>query len=119
MMKRPKAERSRRACAGRRPWSVMPILSRMSLLSVLCCLTVSSLACGRKAPPRPPQDVLPKPIADLSASNTAQGIQLSWSRPRLYADGSAMPDLGGFVIERATGTDPLAPFQRLAVLEVT
>jgi hypothetical protein len=82
-----------------------------------CLLTFSS--CGLKAPPRPPEDVLPKPIVDLRASNTSQGIQLSWSRPRLYASGAVMPDLGGFVVERATGTDPLAPFQRLAVLEVT
>jgi len=93
-------------------------LYRISLLSVVCCLSVVLPACGRKTLPRPPEDVLPKTIDDLSASNTAEGIQLTWSRPKLYADGSQMRDLGGFVIERATGTDPLSPFQRLTVLEV-
>ncbi|MFI5366166.1 MAG: hypothetical protein ACHQ4J_11130 [Candidatus Binatia bacterium] len=76
-------------------------------------------ACGRKAPPRPPEDVRPKTIADLTASNVADGVQLSWSRPRAYADGSPMTDLGGFVVERADGADPHAAFQHVAQLEVT
>jgi predicted small lipoprotein YifL len=87
------------------------------LLSFAFCL-LTFLACGRKGPVRPPEDVLPKPITDLSASNTPQGIQLSWSRPRTYANGAPMSDLGGFVIERSTGTGPQAPFRRLVELEV-
>jgi hypothetical protein len=81
--------------------------------------TVLSPGCGRKAPPRAPEDVLPKTIADLTATNTAEGVQLSWSRPRLYADGTRMLDLGGFVVERATGSAPRAAFERLIVLEVS
>ena len=79
----------------------------------------AAVGCGRKAPPRAPDDVLPKSIVDLSASNTAKGIELAWTRPRVYADGSDMPDLGGFVIERAALTAPRPTFQRLAVVEVT
>ena len=90
---------------------------RFRLLPFAICL-LTLCACGRKSPPRPPEDVLPKTITDLSASNTPQGIQLSWSRPHLYAVGTPMTDLGGFVIERATGTTALAPFERLAVLEL-
>ena len=86
------------------------------LLPFAFCLSFLP-ACGRKSRPRPPEDVLPKPITNLSASNTAQGIQLSWSRPRTYTNGAPMSDLGGFVIERSLGTDPLAPFQRLVVLD--
>jgi len=86
---------------------------------VLLLVCAGILACGRKAPPRAPNDVLPKTIADLSATNTATGIELAWTRPRLYADGSDMPDLGGFVIERAALTAGRAAFQRLTVLEVT
>ena len=82
-----------------------------------CFLTFLVPACGRKAPPRSPEDVLPKTIADLAASNVADGIQLSWSRPRTYADGTPMTDLGGFVVERAAGTDPRAAFQHVARLE--
>ena len=81
-------------------------------------LALSALACGRKAPPHPPEDVLPHTIADLSAVNAAAGIQLSWSRPLTYADGTRMTDLGGFVLERAVGIGPRAAFQRLTVVAV-
>jgi len=88
-----------------------------SLFLVLACILTAS--CGRKAPPRPPQDVRPKTIADLAANNVADGVQLSWSRPRTYADGTQMADLGGFVVERADGTDPSVAFKRVTQLEVT
>jgi hypothetical protein len=83
----------------------------------LCLLIVPSLSCGRKARPRPPEDILPRPLADLAASNLPDGVQLSWSRPVLYADGERMTDLGGFVVERATG-DQLA-YEKVSEIEVT
>ena len=89
-----------------------------ALVCALFALCTATASCGRKGPPRPPEDVLPQTISDLTAANTAQGIQLAWSRPRSYADGSRMTDLGGFVIQRATGTDSAAPFVRLSILEV-
>lgn len=82
-----------------------------------CLLPLLSAGCGRPAPPRAPEDVRPHPLADLAASNVADGIQLSWSRPQLYADGTRMTDLGGFAIERATA-DALS-YQRIAELAVT
>jgi hypothetical protein len=84
-----------------------------------CLLTSFTLACGRKAPPRPPQDVMPKTIEDLAASNVRDGIELSWARPRLYADGTRLTDLGGFLIERVSGSAAGARFERLAEIEVT
>jgi predicted small lipoprotein YifL len=86
------------------------------LLPLAACLLCS---CGRKGPVRPPEDIRPTSISDLTASSTPKGIQLSWSRPRTYTGGAQMSDLGGFVVERAAGTDPLVPFERLVVLEVT
>jgi hypothetical protein len=62
--------------------------------------------------------VAPQTISDLSATNIAEGIQLSWSRPLNYVDGSRMTDLGGFTIERAVGSEPRAAFHRVALLEV-
>jgi hypothetical protein len=62
---------------------------------------------------------LPQTISDLSASDTPEGIQLSWSRPRVYADGTPMTDLAGFVVERAVGDVPPLIFGRISVLEVT
>jgi predicted small lipoprotein YifL len=85
------------------------------VLVLLCALTAG---CGRKGPIRPPEDVLPQTIKDLTATQTPQGIELSWRRPRTYADGSRMTDLGGFVIERATSAGPDASFARLGVVEV-
>jgi predicted small lipoprotein YifL len=83
-----------------------------------CLLPFSVTGCGRKGPPRAPEDVLPKTITDLTAAAAPDGIQLFWSRPGSYTDGSRMTDLGGFVVERATGSDPSSRFQRLSVLQV-
>jgi len=93
--------------------------SRLFVGALLAIACAQHAACGRKAAPRAPEDVLPKTITSLRAVNTAEGILLSWNRPRVYADGKRMPDLGGFEIQRASGTDPAAAFGRIAVIEVT
>lgn len=103
--------RHRGACGPPRPF-----LGTAVLLAVACA---GPIACGRKAAPRAPEDVVPKTITNLRAVNTTEGILLSWSRPRVYADGTRMPDLGGFEIRRASGSDPHATFGRIAVIEVT
>ena len=84
-----------------------------------CLLPFFVDGCGRKAAPRPPEDVLPQRITDLRVSDTPDGIDLSWSRPRTYTDGTRMPDLGGFVVQRAPDPDPSDSFQKVSVLEVT
>jgi hypothetical protein len=94
--------------------------SRLAIwLVAFCLLPFFADACGLKAPPRAPQDVLPQRINDLRYGDAPDGIELSWSRPRLYADGSRMTDLGGFSVERAPAADPSARFQRISVLPVT
>jgi predicted small lipoprotein YifL len=90
-----------------------------SLPVIVLVLAALLPGCGRKAPPRPPEDVLPRPIPDLGASNVADGIRLSWGRPSLYADGTRMTDLAGFVIERAVGTEARTAFTRLDTVEVS
>ena len=88
------------------------------LLPVACCLLPFLAAgCGHTAPPLAPEDVAPRQLADLAASNAADGIQLSWSRPHLYANGTRMTDLGGFLVERAT--NGALTYQRIAELTVT
>jgi len=64
------------------------------------------VACGVKSAPRPPEDVLPMPIADLRGTSVAGGIELRWARPRETVDGRQLSDLAGFHIERATGSAP-------------
>ena len=95
-------------------------ISLQSRLCVLafCLLPLFLPGCGRKtSPPRPPEDVRPRPLADLAASNLADGVQLSWGRPQLYVNGERMTDLGGFIVERAVG-DALQ-YQKIATLEVS
>jgi len=94
-------------------------VSRTVTRTALLLLVCGTVSCGRKTQLHAPDDVLPETITDLKASNTSDGIELSWSRPTTYADGSRMNDLGGFVIERADGTDLLKPFRPLVTLEVT
>jgi len=75
--------------------------------------------CGRKAAPRPPQNVLPATITDLAAADTAAGVELTWARPKVYTGGGRMSDLAGFVIERADAADVSATFITLGSIEVT
>ncbi len=85
----------------------------------LVAVTLLAAACGRKAMPKPPEDVVPATITDLSATMAPEGVTLTWNRPKGYVDGSRMNDLGGFVIERADGTDPDEEFQELGRVIVT
>jgi hypothetical protein len=64
-------------------------------------LVLTALACGRRGPVRPPEDILPAPISDLQAKQAAGGVELTWGRPTTYVDGSRMLDLGRFDIQRA------------------
>ena len=74
-------------------------------------------ACGRKGAPRPAAEVLPETITDLAATVTAEGIQLSWDRPRKYTGGDRMQDLGGFWVQRSDS--PGAPFETINTIDVT
>jgi len=87
---------------------------------VLAAFAVALLlgACGRKAPPKPPEFAAPRAISDLRASNRGDGIVLSWSRPRQHPDGAPLNTLGSFVVERAV-VGSMPAFQQVATLEVS
>lgn len=104
---------------------VFPGMTGFPTVGVARCLTVLALlgliilpfsACGRKTAVKPPELVIPQVISNLAARNVTGGIDLTWARPRRYADGTAMNDLAGFRIERGAGE---APFESLATLEVS
>jgi hypothetical protein len=82
----------------------------------LCGTSVMLPACGRKTAVKPPELVAPEAISSLAASNAADGVTLTWTRPTKYADGARMADLGAFRVERSTDGAPFAP---LATIEVT
>jgi len=58
---------------------------------------------------------MPATIADLTAKSESENIELAWSRPRSYADGTPMTDLGGFVVQRASEAASFAPIATLDV----
>ena len=85
-------------------------------LALLGLVLLPVPACGRKTAVRPPELIAPQTISNLASRNLTDGIELTWARPRRYADGSTMNDLAGFRLERGQGD---APFEPLATLEVS
>jgi hypothetical protein len=100
--------------SDRRP----PAAGRPGWRAVVVLLLLTT-QCGHKTMVRAPEDCAPETITDLAVRNDADGIRLSWMRPKQYVDGKRMDDLGHFVIERSTGDAANTPFERLATLEVT
>ena len=85
-------------------------------LFVALAVALSAFGCGVKSTPVAPELVRPQQILDLHAQQVRGGVQLSWSRPRRYASGKQLSDLGGFIILRATG---FGPMKQLAEVPVT
>ncbi|HEY8515209.1 MAG TPA: hypothetical protein VIS07_06835 [Candidatus Binatia bacterium] len=73
--------------------------------------------CGRVGPPRPPEYVIPKTADPVEVESAADGVKVTWRRPREYVDGEPLDDLARFVVLRAC--QPEATFQEIAVVPVT
>jgi len=73
--------------------------------------------CGVKSSPVPPETVYPAAISDLRASADPTGINLTWSRPMHNVSGHSLRDLGGFVVLRGEGNQPLQPLVELPVTD--
>lgn len=83
---------------------------------VATAILLAGAACGRRGNPRPPEDVLPKTIADLTAKLAEQAVVLSWSRPDRYVDDSRMRDLAAFDVQRSSGVE--IAFERIAQIPI-
>ena len=90
--------------------------ARLALMTAALFIAAVASTCGRKTPIRAPELAAPHPIENLSATNTAAGIQLSWARPKTYVDGTRMTDLGAFQVERSSAETSFTP---VATIEVT
>ncbi len=87
------------------------------ILAVGLALVLAPAACGRKTMPKPPELVAPKSVGELSLSTQTNGILVRWSRPTEYVDGTAMRDLGGFVVERNRYNSPFTEIARVPITD--
>ena len=76
------------------------------VLGMAALASAAFLGCGVKSQPIPPEAARPEKIVSLEASNTKDGIRLTWDRPDNYAGGQKMNDLGSFTITRAQEGKP-------------
>jgi hypothetical protein len=90
------------------------VRSSIPLLYLVGLLAAAS--CGRVGPIRPPELVSPKPPAELSVMNAAEGLQIRFRRPTETVDGMDMPDLAYLELWRTCL--PNLPRQRIAKFPV-
>jgi len=71
------------------------------LILASCLLTLS--ACGRKGPPKPPEDFAPNPVLNLNVEGSTSGVKLTWETPPIDPDKDEedLKALAGFVINRS------------------
>jgi len=79
----------------------MPRKAAVRFLSVLAASLLLLCGCGHKNPPIPPDNVVPRPIADLRYQSDHEGVQLSWSYPLKTIKGSTLNDISSFELYRA------------------
>lgn len=77
-----------------RPWAMR--------MAVIVGLVLGILACGKKMPPRPPLEVVPQAVTELSTRLTEKAIVLTWKAPTKRKDGSPLACFSGFRVLRAS-----------------
>ena len=72
-----------------------------TMKKLLFLILVLSLAgCGRKGPLKPPEALVPAPVADLQVGQQGEQFLVSWSRPSEEEGGGALRDLARFQLFR-------------------
>lgn len=78
---------------------------RIGFASTLLCVVTFALTgltgCGLKTEPVPPQNVVPRPIDDLSYSIDDAGVTLKWTYPEKAVNGNELTDIYSFDVYRA------------------
>ena len=72
--------------------------------SILILLIILTVGCGVKAPPTPPDVLVPKAIKDLRGTVREEAFYLTWSLPKENMDGSRPVDLERFLVLRRDET---------------
>jgi len=71
----------------------------IAISSILICIIVFSIGCGRKAPPVPPGQARPPVVDDLSSSIDGDMLELAWTIPD--EEGKIVSGLGGFIVYKS------------------
>ena len=69
--------------------------------AVLFAVVVSVAGCGFKTDPVPPQNVVPRPIDDLTYSIDETGVTLRWTYPEKSVNGDELTEIYSFDVHRA------------------
>lgn len=98
---------------------------RMKFTPIVFCACIILAACGKKAPPIPPERLAPREVRGLAALNTADGIRISWYAPKRKVNNEPVETLTHFAVLRAQGRSrescllPGNPFVNLASVQIT
>lgn len=82
-----------------------PVLGLVVSAIVAVAGSAAVTGCGRVGPPRPPEMVIPRTPDPVTVESAADGVKVSWKRPREYVDGEPLDDLAGFRVLRACQPD--------------
>lgn len=91
-------------------------LRLLVLVTALGALPAGGAGCGRVGSPRAPEMVIPMTPDPVKVESAADGVKLSWRRPREYVDGEPLDDLAGFRVLRAC--QPEVVFAEVATVPV-
>ena len=91
-------------------------MKRLWIVTAAMMAIATTLGCGAKSRPIPPELTHPESIIDLSAKPDPKGIRLTWSRPTKYTRGMSLKDLAGFRLMRSEGGES---YGELAELPIT
>jgi hypothetical protein len=72
--------------------------------SILIFLALLAGGCGVKAPPTPPDVLVPEAVSDLQGTVREGGFILTWSMPEENVDGSTPVDVERFLVLRREET---------------
>ena len=79
------------------------MMKKATFLTVIV-LVILAWGCGVKAPPTPPDVLVPKAVKDLQGSVKEGAFYLTWSLPKENMDGSRPADLARFLVLRRDET---------------
>lgn len=69
--------------------------------ALLCAVVIVVAGCGFKTDPVPPQNVVPRPIDDLTYSIDETGVTLRWTYPEKSVNGDDLTEVYSFDVYRA------------------